>query len=179
MTVRNGEPGGFGVRGNLVILGEPSGMGSPGKGSLHNPAFRCDFSFIRLDSLSYVAFSVAFAYMGNKGSTIPPIAGYPLDRWIRLDCFIKGIRSTFGIVYICSMNDDGKQVPHRVRHDVTLSALRFFPPSIPRSWAAYIVFVLCESIIEYVGSGLRPASTRLFSTNSARIRSHKPLAMAR
>ena len=47
---------------------------------------------------------------------------------------------------IGGMNDYSKQMPHDIRYDVPLSAFRFFPPSMPRSSAAPVVFTLCESI---------------------------------
>ena len=51
----------------------------------------------------------------------------------------------------------------RVRQESNLRAgpgphFLFFPPSIPRSSAAEVVFTLCESIIAQLGPALRPAS---------------------
>lgn len=55
-------------------------MGSPSKRPFNNPAFRSDFSLIRLDSFRYIAFSSRAAHMRNKCPPISHVAAHTLNR---------------------------------------------------------------------------------------------------
>ncbi len=48
---------------------------------------------------------------------------------------------------IGSMNYHRKQIPHGIHYDVPFTSFCFFPPSMPRSSAAPVVFTLYESMI--------------------------------
>ena len=51
------------------------------------------------------------------------------------------------IMYIGSMHYHRQQITHSIHYDVPFASFCFFPPSIPRSSAAEVVFTLCESMI--------------------------------
>ena len=50
-------------------------------------------------------------------------------------------------MYIGGMNHYRQKISHGIYYDVPFAPFCFFPPSIPRSSAAEVVFTLCESMI--------------------------------
>jgi len=179
MAKRDSKPRSFGNGINFIIFRQSAGMGSPGKSALDNPTEGSNKPFFRLDTFRNIASFAGFDHMIDKGTPITRVAGNTLDSWVFLYCQVKYSTTADGIVNICGMDDYSKQIAFCVCHDVALSAFRFFPPSIPRLSALYMVFALCESMMQYDGLGSRPASIRLFSTKSARRRSQSPLSTAR
>ena len=173
------KPCDFGVFTDFIVFRESPGVRSPGKRSFNNPSLWRDFPFFRLDSFRDITDSVVFVYMLYKRTSIAHIAAYAFYGWICFNHLVVHFYTANCVMDIRCVDCYGKKISHCVCYYMPFASFRFFPPSIPRPCALYIVLVLCESMIPYDGSGFRPASVRLFSTRCARIRSHRPFATAR
>ena len=148
MGMRNFNHSLFRRDGNLIIFTEPSGVIEPGKGAFHQPTPREFFPLMGLNLLRNIHIKVKlFPHIGNKRSSISSIRTKPLDRRIPPTRPFCGGYPTFCIMDIGGMNHDRQQAAQRVYDDVSFSAFRFFPPSIPRSSLAATVFTLWESMI--------------------------------
>lgn len=81
------------------------------------------------------------------------------------------------VLAACAMT--ASRAAQNVGDYVALAAFRFFPPSMPRSSFAEVVLALWESISAQLGSGLRPAFSRVSLTSVSLTRSHAPSSRAR
>lgn len=131
----------------FIIFGKTVGVVDPRQRTLNNPPLGQDLPF-RFDA--YRNIHAKPQYIGNilfKGLAVSRISTKPLNRWIGLKCFFRNQNSCLGIMYIGSMNYHRQQITHSIHYDVPFASFCFFPPSIPRSSAAEVVFTLCESMI--------------------------------
>ena len=132
-----------GRNGNFVIFTEASGMIEPGESAFHHPSPRKFFPVMRLDFLRNInPKAQLFLCVRDKSTPISSVRAEFSDRRVSLASSLGGRYPTFCIVNIGGVNDNSQQAAQHILYDVPLSALRFFPPSIPRSSLAATVFTL-------------------------------------
>ena len=139
----------FGGRGQyLIVLTKEAGMIEPGKCPLHNPAPGKLLSFVRLDFLRNINTTPqSLTGIKRKSPPVSRIGAKAFNGWIPLTCLLCRHDPSLCIVDICGMHHHRQQISQCVCDDVPLPAFRFFPPSIPRSFAAPVVLTLWESRI--------------------------------
>ena len=131
----------------LVIFGKTTGIVDPSQRTLHDPPLGQNLppGFRACNNIGAKA-----KFSGNillKRLAISRVRTEALNGWI----FPKGIpcgqNTRLCIMDIGGMNHHRQQISHGVYYDVPFASFCFFPPSIPRSSAAEVVFTLCESMI--------------------------------
>lgn len=132
----------------LIVLAEAAGMIEPGKRTFHDPAPGKLLPFVRLDFLRNINTTPqSLTGIKRKSPPVSRIGAKALNGWIPLTCLLCRHDPSLCIVDICGMHHHRQQISQCVCDDVPLPAFRFFPPSIPRSFAAPVVLTLWESMI--------------------------------
>ena len=83
----------------------------------------------------------------NKSPSIPVIRAEFQNRRPALERLDGRMDSGDRVMNIRGVNDNAKDISHRIGYDMAFSSFRFFPPSYPRSSPEPTVFTLCESMI--------------------------------
>ena len=148
MQVRNNNHRFRRRNGKFIIFRESPGIIEPRKSTFNNPTPGKFFPLMRLDFFRDIYTKTQFlVHIRHKCSSISSIcAEFMYARITHISFFCSGY-TTFCIMHICSMDVNRKHTPQNVYHNMSFSSFRFFPPSIPRSSLASVVFTLCESII--------------------------------
>ena len=132
----------------LIVLAEAAGMIEPGKRTFHDPAPGKLLPFVRLDFLrNFNTTPQSLTGIKRKSPPVSRIGAKALNGWIPLTCLLCRHDPSLCIVDICGMHHHRQQISQCIYDDVPLPAFRFFPPSIPRSFAAPVVLTLWESMI--------------------------------
>ncbi len=136
-----------GGNGNFIVFAKAARMIGPAKGTLDNPAPRKLFPFVRLNLFRYIYIQVKFLpHFPYKSAAIACVGAKPLNARILFYRFAGRENTRFGVMYICCVHCYGKQISHDIDYNMSLTAFRFFPPSIPLSSLSATVLTLCESI---------------------------------
>lgn len=164
----------------LIVLAEAAGMIEPGKRTFHDPAPGKLLPFVRLDFLRNINTTPqSLTGIKRKSPPVSRIGAKALNGWIPLTCLLCRHDPSLCIVDICGMHHHRQQISQCIYDDVPLPAFRFFPPSIPRSFATPVTLTFRESRSAPLGSALRPARSRDIFTRCRRVFSHSPLRRAR
>ena len=133
--------------GKLVILGKPTGVIEPSQGTFNNPAFWQNFPSW-FDARGNI--NVQAQFPGNtlhKSLAVACVGTEALNGWIFLKSSSCYPNPRLCIMDVGSMNYHCQQITHCIHYDVPFASFCFFPPSMPRSFAAEVVFTLCESMM--------------------------------
>jgi len=138
---------GGGGRG-FIVFAQTAGMVEPAQRAFDNPPPRQDFPRVRgVFFGNFHAHEQSSVHFPNKGSAIAVIRAKLLYGRPALERLDGRIDSGDRVMNIRGVNDNAKDIPHRIGYDMAFSSFRFFPPSYPRSSPGPSVFTLCESMI--------------------------------
>ena len=128
-------------------------MIEPSKCPLPNPAPGKLLSFVRLDFFRNINTTPqSLTGIKRKSPPVSRIGAKAFNGWIPLTCLLCRHDPSLCIVDICGMHHHRQQISQCVCDDVPLPAFRFFPPSIPRSFAAPVVLTLWKSSLLFTYS---------------------------
>ena len=134
MEMRNLNHSKRGRSGDFIVLTQAAGAVEPRERAFNNSSPGQDFPFVRLAFFgNFHAHEQSSVRFMNECSATAVVGAKFRDGWPALARFHRRVNAGDSAMDVGGVNDNAKNISHRIGYDMALSSFRFFPRQSPAS----------------------------------------------